>query len=90
MVQAIRDTESALGNNRRILSTAEQNARIMIRRSIVLRNNVQKGEKITLDKIKFARPGTGIPTNDFKFVDGRTVKQDLSAETVLQWDMFIE
>ena len=46
-----------------------------------------KGDKITINKIKFARPGTGIPTNEFRFVNGREVKQNLSAETVLQWDM---
>ena len=88
MVQAVRETESVLGNNRRILSTDEDNARKMIRRSIVLKADIKKGDKITLDKIKFARPGTGIPTNEFKFLDGRSVKQDLSAETILRWDMF--
>ena len=62
----------------------------MVRRSIVLKTDVQKGYKIALDNIKFARPGTGIPTNDFKFVNGRTVNQDLSAETILQWDMFTD
>ena len=88
MVQVVRETESMLGSTRRILSDDEENARKMIRRSIVLRNDLKKGEKITLKKIKFARPGTGIPTNEFKFIDGRKVNQNLSAETNLQWDMF--
>ena len=90
MVKAVRETESALCGSGRVLSSDEKDARIMIRRSIILKVAVQKGDEITIDKIKFARPGTGIPTNDFKFVDGRTVKQDLSAETVLQWNMFTE
>ena len=90
LVQEVRETEYALGSNKRNLSTDEENARIMIRRSIVLKADVQKGDKITIEKIKFARPGTGISTNDFKFIDGRTVKQDLMAETVLQWNMFTE
>ena len=68
----------------------EEEARKIIRRSIILKVDVQRGDKITLDKIKFARPGTGIPTNEFKFVDGRKVKQNLLAETVLQWNMFTE
>ena len=62
----------------------------MIRRSIVLKNHIKKGEKITLDKIKFARPGTGIPTNDFKYIDGRRVNQDLPVETILHWDMLTD
>ena len=90
MVNAVRVTEQALGNPRRELSSDEEEARRIIRRSIILKVDVRRGDKITLDKIKFARPGTGIPTNHFKFVDGRIVKQDLSAETVLQWNMITE
>ena len=90
LVQGVRETELSLGTSRRFISSDEEDIRKMVRRSIVLKTDVQKGDKIALDKIKFARPGTGIPTNDFKFIDGRTVKQDLMAETVLQWNMFTE
>ena len=60
----------------------------MIRRSIVLKTDIKKGERITIDKIKFARPGSGIPTNEFKFIEGRSLKRDLMAETVLKWNLF--
>ena len=90
MVQAVRETESSLGSSRRVLSSNEEDARRMIRRSIVLKVDVKQGDKITVDKIKFARPGTGIRTNDFKYIDGRRVKKDILAESVLQWDMFSE
>ena len=90
LVLDIRGTEQSMGFEQRILSDDEKDARKMIRRSIVLKNDLKKGDKITLYKIKFARPGTGIPTNEFKFVEGRKVKQDLLAETVLQWNMFTE
>ena len=90
LVLAIRETEKALGHERRTLSSDEENSRRMIRRSIVLKNDIKKGEKITLDKIKFARPGTGIPTNDFKYIDGRRVNQDLPVETILHWDMLTD
>lgn len=87
LVKAVRETELALGSNMRVISSAEKDARIMIRRSIVLKEDMEKGDKITIDKIKFSRPGTGIPTNDFKFVNGRVVKQKILAESVLQWEM---
>jgi len=90
LVQGVRETELSLGTSRRFISSDEEDIRKMVRRSIVLKTDVQKGDKIALDNIKFARPGTGIPTNDFKFVNGRTVNQDLSAETILQWDMFTD
>jgi len=90
LVEVVRETEQSMGFEQRIISDDEKDARKMIRRSIVLKVDLEKGDKITLDKIKFARPGTGIPTNEFKFVDGRKVKQNLLAETILQWNMFTE
>lgn len=88
LVKAVRETEASLGSTRRILSDEELEARKMIRRSVVARVPVTKGDTITVDKIKFARPGTGIPTNDFKYMEGRRINRDITAETILQWDMF--
>jgi len=87
MAEAIRETESSLGSSKRILSSQEIDARRMIRRSIVTKTDLKKGDKLTFDKIKFARPGTGIPTNEFKFLDKRRLNQDIAAETILKWDM---
>ena len=87
MVNAVRVTEQALGNSRRELSSDEENARRIIRRSIILKVDVQKGDEITIDKIKFARPGTGIPTNEFQYVNGRRLNRNVPAEAVLKWEM---
>lgn len=90
LVIDIRETEQSMGFEQRIISDDEKDARKMIRRSIVLKTDIKKGDKITINKIKFARPGTGISTNEFKFVDGRRAKQDLLSETILQWDLLID
>jgi sialic acid synthase SpsE len=88
MAAAIRETELSLGQSNRILSHGEINARKMIRRSIVTKVEIKKGEEVTIDKIKFARPGTGIPTNEFKYIDGRKLNHDVTAESILNWNMF--
>ena len=87
MVEAIRETEAAMKGNGHLLSSDEMSARKMIRRSIVLKVDLKKHDVVTIDKIKFARPGTGIPTSEFKYVNGRRVKRNISAETILHWDM---
>jgi len=87
MTEAIRETESSLGQYKRIISSDEIDARKMIRRSIVTKVEIKKGERVTIDKIKFARPGTGIPTNEFQFVAGRQVNQDIPAEVIFSWEM---
>jgi N,N'-diacetyllegionaminate synthase len=83
----IREIEASLGRRARRVNGDENKARLMIRRSLVTRVPLKKGEAISLEKIKFARPGTGITTNEFKYVSGRTVNRDIPSETVLQFEM---
>ena len=46
-----------------------------------------KGDRITLEKIKFARPGTGISPNNFSHINGHRLTKDVDAEDILQWEM---
>lgn len=87
LTKAVREVENSLGATQRILSKKEMDARKMIRRSIVTKVPIAQGERITLEKIKFARPGVGITTNEFHYVDGRQTNQNIPAEAILQWDM---
>mgnify|MGYP006421459677 CR=1 FL=1 len=87
LVDAIRETEVSLGNSRRSLSQSELDARVMIRRSIIAKKKIYKGQPVILNMVKFARPGTGITTNEFRYVDGRLAKVDIPAETIIQWNM---
>jgi N,N'-diacetyllegionaminate synthase len=87
LVRGIREVELSLGKTKRLISDAETASRKMIRRSIVTKVGLKKGEIITESKIKYARPGSGITTNEFKYVEGRHINQDVEAESILQWDM---
>ena len=87
LVKSIRDVESALGKKERILSKDELAARKMIRRSIVTRRDIKKDEPLTLDMVKFARPGDGISPNLFKKIEGRKAKKDIAAEEIVFWGM---
>lgn len=87
LVKSIRDVESALGKEERVLSKDELAARKMIRRSIVTRRDIKKDEPLTLDMVKFARPGDGISPNLFKEIEGRKAKKDIAAEEIIFWDM---
>ena len=70
-----------------MLSEDELKTRKAVRRSVVIKKDVKRGERITLEKIKFARPGTGIPPNQFNDIEGLKLKVDVAAETILQLDM---
>ena len=87
LTRAIREVEASLGSTKRVLSEAELEIRNIVRRSIITKIAMNKGDRITLDKIKFARPSGGITTNEFKYVEGRKLKQDIPAEVIIQWEM---
>ena len=88
MVSEIREIEKSLGSFKRILSKQEEKNKKMIRRSIVASKLIQKGTKISLNNTKFARPGTGIPSNDFDKLDGKLAKKNIPAETIITKNMF--
>ena len=87
LVKAVREIEAAMGKSYRVLSERDLAARKMIRRSIVARDHIKKGDPITFKKIKFARPGSGIGTNEFKYIEGRRAARDIAAETIIEWNM---
>ena len=87
LVRSVREVETALGQEKRILSKDELAARKMIRRSIVARREIKKGERIALDMVKFARPGDGITPNLFGKLEGRKAAKDIAAEEILSWKM---
>ena len=88
MVSEIREIEKSLGSYKRILSKQEEKNKKMIRRSIVASKLIEKDTKISLNNTKFARPGTGIPSNDFYKLDGKLAKKNINAETIITKNMF--
>lgn len=57
------------------------------RRSLVLTRNIKKGEVIKANYLMPKRPGTGISPKFIDVIVGRVVREDLSEDTVLTWDM---
>ena len=86
-IYGVRKIENSLGSYERKLSIEEIDSRKMIRRSIVAKKNIQKGEKISINNIKFARPGTGISTEYFSKVSKLKAKKNINPETIIDWKM---
>ena len=84
MVQGIRITESALGTNEKACQPCESNTRDIARRSIQLIRDVKKGDKVSEEMIAIKRPGIGIAPVKLRDVIGKTLAQDVSAQTPLE------
>ncbi|KAF0135269.1 MAG: N-acetylneuraminate synthase [Candidatus Saganbacteria bacterium] len=87
LVRAVREVEKSLGSYQRNLSQAELDARKIIRRSIVARCRINKGEQLSREKLKMTRPGTGIEPKNLGLIVGRKVKVDIDKEDVIQEGM---
>ena len=79
--------DTVTGREEKTVLQCEVIPRKEARRSIVLKNNLRMGDKITEKDIIFKRPGTGISPQFVDMVLGRSVRTDLDEDTVLTWDM---
>lgn len=59
-VQDIRFAEKAMGESTLVPTKAEIEMRKIARRSIVAKNDINRGEKLTDNNLEFKRPGTGL------------------------------
>jgi N-acetylneuraminate synthase len=73
------------GCYRKVPIDAEADSRIHARRSLVVNKNKSVGDTLTREDLAIKRPGNGIEPNMLDVVCGRTVREDIEADTVLTW-----
>lgn len=85
MVKNIRITEKALGDG--IKRPIESEKVISsVRRSIVAREIIPKGTKITKEMLKIVRPGTGIEPKYLGFIKDKISTRDIKEEDPITWE----
>jgi N,N'-diacetyllegionaminate synthase len=86
MVTAIRNIEKAVnGSGRKEASSSEEKNKAIARKSIHLVKDLKKGTIITEDDVIPLRPGDGISAIYWKGIIGRTLQEDKTAFTKLNW-----
>lgn len=95
MIRIIRDpaalntfpiVKAAIGTAEKICQPCERNTRDVARRSLVLKQSVKAGQKLTADMLAVKRPGTGLPPKMFEKIVGKAAKRDLDAGSLLRED----
>lgn len=76
----------SLGNFHRIVSSAEEAKKEKFRRSIVIQKDLKAGHILTEEDLTSKRPGTGISPDLIQFIIGRTLKNNVAADTLLKWE----
>jgi N,N'-diacetyllegionaminate synthase len=76
MVSAIRNIEKAMGNVEKIPSKSELKNISIVRKSIVAKRNIKKGEVFSDENLTTKRPGTGISPMKWDEIIGTSAKKD--------------
>ena len=64
----------------------EERNKLEVRKSVVTRKKIKKGEAIQRDSLTIKRPGTGIEPRRLAEVIGKKALRDLEADRVISWD----
>lgn len=84
MVKAIRNIERALGDGRKLPSMSEKRNISIVRKSIVAKCNIEKGEIFTEDNVTTKRPGSGISPMQWNLVIGRAAKRKFNEDEMIE------
>lgn len=88
IIEAMEYIDAIRGNGALVCLESEQAARANARRSLVSCCDIAKGTVITEEMLTFKRPGSGISAEEYDNLIGRTVRENIREDTVLQWTMF--
>lgn len=86
MVDAIRETESALGEARLGTGVADEGS-VTFRRSIFAIADIAKGERLTRENVRVIRPGHGLAPRELARVLGRKAAAPIRRGTPLAWNL---
>jgi len=84
MVEAIRNVEKALGDNEKKPTKSEIKNIMVVRKSIVAKKKIKKGEIFTEENLTTKRPGNGISPMHWFDVIGRTAKRDFAEDELIE------
>lgn len=84
MVEAVRNTEMALGSGIKKPVPAELENKKVIIRKIVSQKFIKKGEILNEGNIAFKRAKGGLTTDYYKFIEGKKTKKDIKANELIK------
>lgn len=84
MVKKIKKTHIMLGSGEKIPNASEMKYIPLIRKSIVAKTDIKKGDTIKQSFLAIKRPGTGLAPKYFFSIPGRIAKRNIRKDTLLK------
>lgn len=88
LVESIRQVELALGSSTKLVSFSELKNRNIVRKSIVAKRSIQKGETFSTSNIDVKRPGNGISSYYYYDLIGQISPKDFKEDDLIELDGF--
>ena len=76
MIKSIRNVELAIGSGIKKVTSSEKKNKNLVRKSIVAKRNILKGEKFSENNLTTKRPGFGISPNKWNKILGKKAKKN--------------
>ena len=86
LVRSVRDLETALGREDKVLGEHVQQMRESFTNSIVSRREIEKGEVFCRDNLALKKPGTGLSPDKLTLVIGKKSNKHLESNTLIELD----
>lgn len=84
LVYGIRQVEKSIGSSLKQPSISEKLNEFGMKRSLVVNNNLEKGDVIKVEHIDFKRPKNGLDTNYYSEIIGKKLRVSIKKDTPLQ------
>lgn len=84
MIRAIRNVESAMGSGKKEPAQSERKNIAVVRKSIVAKTRITKGERFTAHNLTVKRPGSGISPMKWFEVIGRVAPRDFEQDELIE------
>lgn len=84
MIKSIRNIEKAMGKSQKIVTSSEKKNIEIVRKSIVARTYIKKGELFTEENITTKRPGTGIDPMRWNTILGKQAKKEFQKDEQIE------
>jgi sialic acid synthase SpsE len=85
-VEAIRQTEQALGSAEKFVLPSEKENSLKLRKSLVAARRLRAGETLSEAMLLAKRPGSGVSPSRLDELIGRRLIRDLEEDALIQWE----
>lgn len=86
--QEIDKTYELIGSQSKVALPSEELSRQNARRSLVAAQNIKKGDIVEKSMLTWKRPAYGVSPKDINSVIGKEAVENISEDTIIQWNMF--